>query len=437
MLKQIVFFLSFLAAHTLAALTCSTPISLSDPRFAAYSPEISVNDAGDAAVAWILLQTEGEEVIQICLKSQHHSWTLQETLSVPSKSIFNPIPFVDKIGNSYVCWSDMQEKIETRFAEKLAGKPWNPLKSIISLNYDCDAPLISFSQDCLIATYEDRFSEGDNVWGPKLIHSMTLPLSSMEPRTCALSHLSLFSATNATLSVNKQGNAVAIWEESDNASILKASIKNTQDVWSTPETIYQTSTGRTYEEKAAVDPSGNICVVWEYHSTDEETSSKVQAVTHCDGRWSEPLDLSQLGAKVEEPKVCSDDAGNFLVVWTSVRNHQHVICAAFKPYGKPWMPPFTISSPENKSVQPQVQTDHNGHFVVLWKCKKNRVPGVYGATFSIKNHTWSLPVRLSPGGTRCEEPKLVFDSQGKGTIIWTSSSNEGSRIVQVATVSLD
>lgn len=441
MLKQAVIFFSFLITKPLLALTCSSPTTLSDPRVDAYSPEVAVNDTGDAAVVWILSQMEEEEVIQICSKSHTTGWAMPETISTPTKSVFNPLPHVDPAGNIFACWYiDTRQNIQTQFVEKLVGKSWTPPKNLITLNYDGDSPLVVFSQDHLVATYEERITDEDSLWGPKIINATMIPLKrGEEPKTCALSHLSTFSATNATLAGGRQGNAVAIWEETDNTSLLKSSIKNENDEWMPPEIIYQTLAGRTYEEGAAIDPKGNICVVWEYHTAqpNDETTSKVQAVTRCNGKWSDPVDLSSLTDKIEEPRVCSDDEGNFLVVWVSVCDHKHLIRAAFKPFGKSWLPTFTLSSPEEKSVQPQVKVDNKGHFVVIWKCKKNKISSIYGTEFFTKKQIWSQPVCLSPEGARCEEPRFVFDAQGKGTIVWTAISNGIDKMIQVATLNTD
>jgi hypothetical protein len=129
-----------------------------------------------------------------------------------------------------------------------------------------------------------------------------------------------------------------------------------------------------------------------------------------------------------EPSVAADDAGGFVVVWTSYAQAGpggNVFAQRYDVSGAPLGQEFRVDAPTASSFEPKVTGDGSGSFVVAWTGfsplgggydvfarRYDAMGGAMGAAFQVNTYT-------SYGQTL---PALAVDPTGAFVVSWTSAA---------------
>lgn len=106
---------------------------------------------------------------------------------------------------------------------------------------------------------------------------------------------------------------------------------------------------------------------------------------------------------------------------------------AFATNGVPTAP-VDISLPGGEANNPEVKVASNGLAIALWT-RFNGVNYIIQSSTSLNGGTWSTPVNLSANGADAYSPRLVIDSSGRATAVW--SRDNGSNLVVQSSTSLN
>lgn len=217
------------------------------------------------------------------------------------------------------------------------------------------------------------------------------------------------------IAVDLAGNAVAVWEEFNGTSVIKASTLPLFGSWSTPITISSPTTDGSQIPQVAVDDFGNAVAVWMRHNGFFNIVQS--AVLPFGGSWSSPADVSSLSIDSFSPQVDVDASGNAVAVWTNVTSQ--IIQGATLPFGGSWTSSVNISSASDLSNIPLMTVDSSGNATAIWT-------GFNGTDFLIQSSTlpfggsWTSPVDISAIGTISFASQVTADPSGNAIAIWNS-----------------
>src|ERR1700733_10528079 len=194
------------------------------------------------------------------------------------------------------------------------------------------------------------------------------------------------------IGIDASGNTVGIWQEFDgtNTNVQAATLPK-GGIWSSPVTISSApGNNNQANPQVAVNPSGYAVAVWE----ELNGTSVVRASTmQFGGSWSAPIDISLPGSDSSQiPQVAVDPAGNAVAVWARNNGSFTIMQAATLPFASAWSTPVDISPTNKDSFSPQVGVDSSGNAVAIWTEVTDQI--IQGATLPFGG-SWTVPVNIS------------------------------------------
>jgi hypothetical protein len=497
-MKKAILFLSLCIGQAWA-LSCSTPVTLSAPELSHTAPKIAMNEKGEAVVVWVgYNKSEEEEEIPFAATwNAEKKWTPYTALSGKVDDVAGLKPFIDELGNAFASWKVYRgtgddKEIYYQFAKKEKDKAWSSTADIFGPRKDVDFDKFILNSHgsplWLVSTLNERNERDVGVM-------QYLPQSGEKKLTVLSNHIEYTS--DKYLVRSKKGRTLALWSESKYGWDLERKFSSFQTLkgawsqggssWSEPFVIHKVKDSNLTRIKAAMNSHQEVIVLWENHDLGKEVNT-IQAFTYQDGQWSQPLELASstelclalkvalneagdiattwsvpqgkekdtiyLGEKAKgQPwsspvaltttdtinnEIAIDANGNIVAVWMVEENEEKwVVQAAYKPKGKDWSSPLALSHRTADCEHfSKIQTDDNGHFILVWDEEKNDCSSVHGAVLSTQTWQWSSAL-LSPKDQNCERASFALDKSGQGIITWLMEDNNEVTHAQAAELKID
>jgi len=270
------------------------------------------------------------------------------------------------------------------------------------------------------------------------------------------------------VAMDKNGNAIIVWSQSDgaNSQIFKSEYRN--GVWHHPVSLSDNISPDGQDAgnpQVAMDNNGNAIIVWRQYNN-------IYKSEYRNGAWHHPANLSDkinpppssdaggtlhLERVPGNPMVAMDNNGNAIIVW--MQSEMELISSmngveTFKSYSQifkseyrngVWTHPASIADNISLNLadafKPQVAMDDNGNAIIVWYqdystnvlCH-NIYPCSYDRIFKseYRNGIWTHPANLSdsisPDGQWAEYPQVAMDNNGNAIIVWSQSDGTNSQI---------
>ena|GEM_PF-1802108 len=138
--------------------------------------------------------------------------------------------------------------------------------------------------------------------------------------------------------------------------------------------------------------------------------------------WLEPVAASEAEARVEDPQLGIDAAGNTTVVWTSGNAPSRSIRSAFRPTGGSWEAPFTRMTSTFDCHDPRLAVNSAGAAVVVAECEKNS-SGIASPAIRAAYRpagSWNGQVEI-PGSAGGNEPRGGITPNGDVDVVWAGA----------------
>ena len=179
-----------------------------------------------------------------------------------------------------------------------------------------------------------------------------------------------------------------------------------------------TAPGSYATPEAAVDPAGNIIVVWNSGAVIQATRSTPN------GGWQlPPATLSTAGAR--DPHVAVDGAGNAIAVWVGpggIDDQFEVVhTARYSAASDTWSSARTLSAVGIDD--PHVAMDPAGNATVVWGKTVGTITApiavVEAVRYTAATNTWGFIQGLTAtSATAVDSVRVVADGAGNATAVW-------------------
>ncbi len=208
----------------------------------------------------------------------------------------------------------------------------------------------------------------------------------------------------ASLSVDTQGNALAIFGWGSGGTSLRYSYKPFGMAW-TPGLI---TMNQVSQYQVVMNPPGKGTAVW-------IQSTSVFAATFDGVTWTVPV---QIDTSAYAPSVAVDPSGNAIAVWIDMMGTQ--LKSATLPFGGMWSAPIIVETFSSGFLGfTSVGVDASGNAVAFWSSDS----GMQSAT-KLFNQSWSAVTTFPNTGTSgSHSPVIAVDPQGNAVAIWQNDTN--------------
>jgi hypothetical protein len=225
------------------------------------------------------------------------------------------------------------------------------------------------------------------------------------------------------IAVDAAGDAFAVWAQktSETAFAIEAATRPAGGEWQPPQVISAAGKNSLYPQ-AAVDPKGDLVVVWQGLGAGNEVISA--AVRPAGGSWQAPQAISQSGHPAEEPQVAISPLGEAAAVWQRSNGTKTIIQASSHPAGGSWSGPEDLSLETVNSVEPTVAADSSGDLVAAWASNEDDI-----ATASRpEGHPWQAPANIPNAAGLPLDPRLGLDGAGDAVAFWSVSLSSETEV---------
>lgn len=220
------------------------------------------------------------------------------------------------------------------------------------------------------------------------------------------------------------GNAVVTYLSTATADIRIKALRYSasSSTWSAPQFIAASTGFSVQEVQLAVAANGDAVAVWD-QSDGTNTNTVSNRFDHLTGSWgTEQVIDTNVAGSTAQPQVAVDANGNAWAIWARVTNSQgtHIWTNRLTAGGN-WGTPQTIDSGTGQSRYPQIAFDTNGKAMAVWtQSIQLSSGGPYTLIYASYNlgTTWGTPQLLETAGDNSSDPQIVFDASGNATAVW-------------------
>ncbi len=238
-------------------------------------------------------------------------------------------------------------------------------------------------------------------------------------------------ARDSSVAMDGAGHAVSVWRQWTGARYDGfANYYSPGLGWGTARLFEQQDAGWVQEPHVAMDSQGNAVVVW---SASNGTVSSIWANRFVSGTgWlTEQIIDGDDGADALDPSVSMDSAGNAFATWPqSISGSSHAMASRESAAGV-WSVPVAVDTNTLYGVSaPRVSANGAGEAVATWVQGAAVGDEVWAARY-VPGSGWgvALKVEHDESGTS-QNPAVALDAAGEATIIW--DYNDGYRYSAVA-----
>jgi hypothetical protein len=357
-------------------------------------------------------------------------WLAPVDVSVPGQAGQNASGgrvAVDAQGNAVAVWYRYNgTNFIVQGAVRPAGGVWRAPVDLSVANGDAVGPQVAVdSQGNAVAVWQR--SNGANY----IVQGAVRPAASGVWQAPVDLSIPGGDATDSQVAVDAAGNAVAVWMRFNSTKyIVQSAVRlAASGVWQAPVDLSAANLSASGPQ-VSVDPQGNAVAVW---MRDNGANYVVQGAVRpaSSGLWQAPVDLSAGGGS--DPEVAIDSQGNAVAVWERSNGANYIVQAAVRPAaGAVWQTPVDLSVAGANAVVWQVAVDPAGNAVTVWTRNDGTNSVVQGAVRPATSGLWQAPVDLSAAGQTAGSPQLAVDPAGNAVAVWQRLDSSANYIMQAA-----
>ena len=244
--------------------------------------------------------------------------------------------------------------------------------------------------------------------------------------TAALIETDNAGAYNPQIAIDANGNALAVWTQSDGTRDNIWSNRYTAGTgWGTAALIETDNAGAAQYPQIAIDASGNALAVW--HQFDG-TSTNICSNRYTAGTgWGTAVLIETDNAGTAAfPKIAMDANGNALVVWRQFDGTRDNIWSNRYTDGTGWGTAALIETDNAASASgPQIAIDTNGNALAVWQQAGGTGESIWSNRYTA-GIGWGTAAVIQINAGPAYSPQIAIDASGNALAVWWQSG--GTRL---------
>jgi hypothetical protein len=237
-------------------------------------------------------------------------------------------------------------------------------------------------------------------------------------------------ASSANIAMDTNGNATAIFNQSDGTHFNLSANRFTAGAWGAPVSL-ESSDGDSFVLNVEVDASGNAMAVW-HQSNGASSFILANRFSIGTGTWGGAQTVGTALGNAD-PKMAVDASGNVGVVWYKLVNGKRFIFSNRFTLAGGWSTAAQLETHTGgDALLPTIAMDRSGNAIAVWQQEDDFIhDNAYAARFT-PGGGWSTPqpLQINSGATSSGGLQVAIDSHGDAWALW-------SQQVAAATFTID
>jgi len=179
----------------------------------------------------------------------------------------------------------------------------------------------------------------------------------------------------------------------------------------------------SWGQTIAVDPSGNLHVLW--YDYWDPTNTEIFYTRSTDGgtTWTKGQRFTWTSGGSFHPAMAVDISGHLHVVWEDSPGMRDIYYRKSTDAGVTWTPSRRITWNYDVSTYPDIAVDSSGHLHVVWYDTTPGNPEIYYKKSTDGGATWTANRRLTWTSAYSRYPAIAVASSGHLHLVWEDQSS--------------
>ncbi len=233
-------------------------------------------------------------------------------------------------------------------------------------------------------------------------------------------------AEDVQISVNADGNALAVWSQDDgNYYSIFANRYTVGTGWGSAELIESNDIEDANSPQISVDADGNALAVWQQYDGNR-VSIFANRHTAGTGWGTAELIESNDAAGANAPQISVGADGNALVVWQQSDGNRDSIFANRYTVGTGWGTAGLIESNDTGyAYDPQIDIDINGNALAVWIQVDGTRDSIFANRYTVDTGWGTAELIESNDTEHASDPQITVTADGNAFAVWLQS--DGTR----------
>ena len=401
---------SFDGASNVASLVPSAPLAILAPYTVTLSTAIT-DLSGNPLVTdynWSFTTTDGVWGAPALIESDNVG------------GAFSPQIAFDNSGNAIAVWEQSDGSRYNIWANRFDGRDWGTAALLESDNAGAAfSPQIAFDNSGnAIAVWEQSDGSRYNIWVNRFDGSGWGTAMLLESDNTG-------HAGAPQIAVDNNGNAIAVWRQFDGSRYSIWANRFDGSGWSGAERLESDNTGNASAPQIAVDNNGNALAVW-FQS--DGFRNNIWANRFDGSGWGTAVLLeSDNAGSAYAPQIAFDNSGNAIAVWAQYDGSRNNIWAN-RFDGSGWGTAALLESDNaGAASMAQIAVDNSGNAIAVWFQSDGTRNNIWANRFD--GSGWGTAALLeSDDAGDASFPQIAVGSSGNALAVWSQSDGSGYNI---------
>jgi len=380
-------------------------------------PQVAVDTSGNAVAVWLQYDGTRNNIWANRFDVLSGSWQGATLIESDTGDASSPQVAVDDSGNAMAVWYQSDGSDYSIYAnhfdalssswqgaaliESGTGRAYSPQ---VAVDTNGNAIAIWYQYDGTYSNiYTNRFDVLSGSWqGAVLIENDNTD-----------------SAYNPQVVIDTNGNAMAIWYQSDGTrnNILANRFHVLSGSWQ-GATLIESGTGNAYNPQIAVDDSGNAMAIW-YQSDGTRNNIWANHFDVLSGSWQGAALIESDTGDASSPQVAVDDSGNAMAVWYQSDGSAYSIYANhFDALSGSWQGAALIENNTGYADLPQVAVDASGNAIAVWRQYDGTPSNIYTNRFDVLSGSWQEAALIENDTGNAYSHQVAVGANGNAIAVW-------------------
>ncbi len=391
----------------------------------AFGPQVAVGPNGNAVAVWH--QSDGtRQNIWANLFTVATGWGVAELIETDNAGgASSPQVAVDPNGNTVAVWYQSDGTRQNIWANRFTvAAGWGVAELIETDNAGFAAsPQVAVDPNGnAVAVWYQSDGMRQNIWANRFTVAAGWNAAEL------LETDNAGDAASPQVAVDPNGNAVAVWHQSDGTQLnIWANRFTVAAGWSLAELIENDDADGASSPQVAVDPNGNAVAVW-YQGDGTRINIWANRFTPTGGWGTAELIETDNAGNAIAPQVAVDPNGSALAVWNQSDGTRISIWANRFTVAAGWGVAEPIEDDDaGDASSPQVAVDPNGNAVAVWFQSDGVARNnIWANRFTVAGGWGTAELVETNNGAEASDPQVAIDPSGNAFAVWYQS--DGTRL---------
>ncbi len=182
--------------------------------------------------------------------------------------------------------------------------------------------------------------------------------------------------------------------------------------------------GDLYKTSVALDGEGRLWIFWSenkaWKSPKDAPNFEIWTRSFHNGKFSEPVNISQNGGSDINPVAATDSSGKVWVAWQGVRDDKFRILSKHQSVSG-WSAETRVSHQDGSCWAPAIAAAKNGRIAIAWDTYDKGDYDVWMREFSSVSAEGQAPIPVTQSALYEARPSLAYDGENRLWLCWEQS----------------